>query len=276
MHWRERLHEIIYESSTKAGKAFDVGLLFLIITSIVTVMLDSIDAFNKTYGNLFQVLEWIFTILFTLEYVLRIISIRKPLMYMFSFFGIIDILAIIPGWLSIFLTGAQALLVFRVLRLLRVFRIFKMVHFLTEISFLQVAVRGSLKKIAIFMLVVLSLVTILGSVMYLVEGEKSGFESIPQSVYWAIVTITTVGYGDVAPVTALGKFIASVMMFIGYGIIAVPTGIVTTEMAIAARSKRESEEVCPACGFEGHDADAKYCKRCGSSLIPTMPAKSTS
>lgn len=264
--WRNKLHDVIYESNTPAGKAFDIGLLFLIVASIIVVMLDSVEIYHKKYGDLFYLIEWVFTILFTIEFILRLISIDKPLKYMFSFLGIVDLLAIIPSYLSIFFVGAQSLLVLRALRLLRIFRIFKLTHFLTEMEFLKVALASSLKKISIFMLVVLSLVIILGSVMYLVEGKENGFTSIPESIYWAIVTITTVGYGDISPVTPLGKFIASFMMFIGYGIIAVPTGIVTTEMALAVRTKKEKNETCPGCAKEGHDEDAVFCKYCSTML----------
>jgi voltage-gated potassium channel len=266
IRWRTRLHNTIYESNTTAGKAFDIVLLMLIIGSIVVVMLDSVESYHKEYGRLFVIMEWTFTILFTLEYILRLISIQKPWLYVISFLGLVDLLAIIPSYLSIFFVGAQSLLVLRALRLLRVFRIFKLTHFLTEMEFLKIALAGSLKKISIFMLVVLSLVIILGSVMYLVEKGENGFDSIPESIYWAIVTITTVGYGDISPVTPWGKFIASIMMFIGYGIIAVPTGIVTTEMALAVRSKKEKHETCPGCGKEGHDKDAVFCKYCSTML----------
>jgi voltage-gated potassium channel len=264
--WRKQLHNTIYESNTAAGKAFDISLLILILGSIMVVMLDSVERYHDRYGDLFYILEWSFTILFTIEYILRLISLRQPLRYVVSFLGVIDLLAIIPGYLSLFLVGAQSLLVLRALRLLRVFRIFKLTHFLTEMEFLKEALRSSLKKISIFMLVVLSMVIILGSVMYLVENGENGFDSIPDSIYWAIVTITTVGYGDIAPVTPLGKFIASIMMFIGYGIIAVPTGIITTEIAMAVRGKKHGHEACPGCGKEGHDRDAKHCKYCGTQL----------
>ncbi|HEX6914124.1 MAG TPA: ion transporter [Chitinophagaceae bacterium] len=265
-HWRHRLHEIIYESNTAAGKAFDVSLLILIFSSILVVMFDSIEWMRQQYGREFTILEWIFTIIFTIEYLLRLISIKQPLRYVFSFLGIIDLLAIIPGYMSLFFGGAESLMVLRALRLLRVFRIFKLNHYISEMRFLGAAVRGSLRKISIFMMVVLMLVIILGSAMYLIEGGKNGFSSIPESIYWSIVTITTVGYGDISPVTPMGKFVASFIMLIGYGIIAVPTGIITTEMAIAARQKKQQNEVCPRCGKEGHDADAKYCKRCGERL----------
>jgi voltage-gated potassium channel len=264
--WRSRLHEIIYESNTKEGKAFDVSLLVLIVFSILIVMLDSIESYRNNYGDIFIALEWVFTIIFTIEYILRLITIKKPWKYVFSFLGIIDLLAIIPAYLSLFLVGAQTLLVFRALRLLRIFRIFKLNHYLSEMRFLGAAVQGSLRKISIFMMIVLMLVIILGSLMYLVEAGQNGFSNIPESVYWSIVTITTVGYGDISPVTPLGKFIASFIMMMGYGIIAVPTGIVTTEMALAVKRKEQKHEVCPKCGKEGHDIDADFCKKCGERL----------
>jgi voltage-gated potassium channel len=242
--WRIKLHETIYESNTKAGKAFDIALLVFILVSILVVMLDSIGTYHRKYGHIFFILEWIFTGLFTIEYVLRLVSIKKPLHYVFSPLGIIDLLAIIPSYLSILFAGAQSLLVLRALRLLRIFRIFKFTHFLTEMEFLKIALTTSLKKISIFMLAVFSMVIILGSVMYLVENGKNGFDSIPDSIYWGIVT----------------------MMFIGYGIIAVPTGIITTDIAMAVRNKKQGTENCPACGKEGHDRDAKFCKYCGSAL----------
>lgn len=264
--WRDRLHQTIYESNTTAGRVFDISLLALILLSILVVILDSMQAWKQRYGDLFNTLEWIFTIVFTIEYILRLISIRQPLRYVFSFLGMIDLLAIIPSYLSIFFTGTESLLVFRALRLLRVFRIFKLAHFLSEMRFLGTAMKGSIRKISIFMLIVVMLVIILGSVMYLVENGQNGFTSIPESIYWAIVTITTVGYGDITPVTTMGKFVASLIMLIGYGIIAVPTGIITTEMALAAKQKDHAHEVCPRCGKEGHDADAKFCKNCGEKL----------
>lgn len=261
--WQQRLYRIIYNDDTPAGKAFDIALLLCIIASIVVVMLDSVKNLHAKYGSLFFILEWSFTALFTVEYVLRLISIKKPWQYVTSWLGIIDLLAIIPSYLSFIYIGAQSLLVFRALRLLRIFRIFKLTHFLTEMHFLQTALRSSLKKIAIFMLVVLSLVIILGSVMYLIEGGENGFTSIPDSIYWAITTVTTVGYGDISPGTSLGKFVASFIMFIGYGIIAVPTGIVTHEMISSGRRREGEEKLCAVCGLAGQDEDARYCKRCG-------------
>ncbi len=265
-NWQSRLHETIYESNTAAGKAFDISLLILILGSIIVVMLDSVDAFHRKYGETFYAIEWIFTGLFTLEYFLRLICIRQPLKYVFSFLGMIDLLAIIPSYLSIFFVGAQSLLVLRALRLLRIFRIFKLTHFVSEMRFLRVAIYNSLRKISIFILFVITVTVIMGSIMYLVEDAEDGFTSIPQSIYWAIVTITTVGYGDISPATALGKFIASMIMLLGYGIIAVPTGIVTTELALAAKTRTHGQETCPSCGREGHDEDADFCKYCGTKL----------
>ena len=264
--WKAKLHEVIYESATRAGKLFDIILLVLIISSIVVVMLDSDAAWHQTHGDFFRRLEWAFTVLFTIEYILRLICIKRPLSYVFSFLGLIDLLAIIPGYLSLFIAGSQSLLVLRALRLLRIFRIFKLTHYLSEMQFLLGAVKGSMKKISIFMLVVLTLVIIMGSVMYLIEGGRNGFHSIAESIYWAIVTITTVGYGDISPTTGLGKFVASVIMLMGYAIIAVPTGIVTTEMAIAMRKKEHLNQACKGCGREGHETNAIYCKFCGEKL----------
>lgn len=265
--WRFKLHEVIYESNTPAGKAFDVGLLIAIFSSIIVVMLDSVQSIHLKYGKLFNITEWIFAALFTVEYILRLVSIRKPVKYVFSPLGIIDLVALLPSYLSIFFIGAQSLLVFRALRLLRVFRIFKLGHFLTEINFLTTALKNSVRKISIFLLTVLTITVILGSVMYLVEKRENGFSNIPESIYWAIVTITTVGYGDISPITPLGKFVASVVMLIGYAIIAVPTGIITHDIAFAARQKKELPESCPSCSREGHDSDALFCKYCGSSLF---------
>lgn len=246
MKWRARLHEVIFESNTKAGKAFDVALLVLIVASIIVVMMDSVQKWHLKYGEIFYVLEWIFTILFTLEYILRLITIGRPLAYATSPLGIIDLLAIIPTYVSVMFVGSQSLIVLRGLRLLRIFRIFKLTHFLTEMHFLRGAIIASLKKISIFIIFVITVIIIVGSLMYLVEGKEGGFTSIPTSVYWAIVTLTTVGYGDISPITPLGRFLASCIMLLGYAIIAVPTGIVTSEMVVALK-KDHSHEVCPHC-----------------------------
>ena len=266
--WRTHLHDIIYETNTPAGKAFDVVLLIFILASIIVVMLDSVPSIHAQHGDLFLGLEWAFTIVFTVEYILRLISIQRPLRFVLSPLGLIDLLSILPSYLSVFIPGAQSLLVLRALRLLRIFRIFRLAHFLTEAEYLTTAIRNSARKIAIFMMAVLALVIILGSVMYLVEGAEAGFTSIPESIYWGIVTVTTVGYGDIAPLTPLGKAIASIMMLIGYGIIAVPTGLITSELTASIHQRGHSAETCPACGREGHDADARFCKRCGARLEP--------
>lgn len=264
--WQMQLHEIIYESETRAGKTFDIFLLAFILLSIIVVMLDSVNSLHEKFGVVFYALEWVFTGIFTIEYILRLICIRQPFRYVFSALGIIDMLALIPTYLSVFVPGSQSFLVLRALRLLRIFRIFKLVHFVSEMRFLSVAIRNSMRKISIFILFVLTCVVILGSVIYLVEGQTNGFTNIPQSIYWAIVTITTVGYGDIAPVTPLGKVIASFIMLLGYGIIAVPTGIITTEMAQGARERRHDNRACPSCSREGHEHDARFCKYCGWEL----------
>jgi len=264
--WKERLHDTIFESNTPAGKTFDIALLIFILSSIIVVILDSIPSYHERYGNIFLIAEWTFTILFTLEYILRLVSVKSPLKYAFGFLGLIDLLTIVPMYLSFFIAGAPSLLVLRVLRLLRVFRIFKLTHFLSEMSFLGTALKSGAKKISIFMLVVLALVIILGSIMYMVEGRENGFRTIPESIYWAIVTITTVGYGDITPMSTAGKFIASVIMLIGYSIIAVPTGIITTEIAMRSRASKSNFQTCPGCGEESHNENAKFCMHCGEKL----------
>ena len=263
--WRRRLHEIIFEADTREGKTFDVALLVVIVVSIVAVALESVKGVQATYGSLLRGIEWAVTALFTVEYGLRLIAVRRPLRYARSFYGVIDLLAVLPTYLSLIVAGSQSLIVIRALRLLRVFRILKLAKFVGEASVLAAALKASSRKIIVFLLAVLTIVMIVGSVMYLVEGEDSGFTSIPQSVYWAIVTMTTVGYGDILPQTVLGKVIASIVMVLGYGIIAVPTGIVTAELAGAYRG-RVSTQACPGCSLEGHAVDAGFCKHCGSAL----------
>jgi voltage-gated potassium channel len=263
--WRERLHEVIFEAETPAGKAFDVALLVLILTSVVAVCLESVAPFRERHGPALRAAEWVFTGLFTIEYGLRLIAVRRPFAYARSFFGVVDLLAILPTYLSALVPGAQSLLVIRALRLLRVFRVFKLVHFVGESRLLVAALRASAHKITIFLFTVLMIVIIVGAAMYVIEGEDSGFTSIPRSIYWAIVTMTTVGYGDIAPASALGQVLASLLMILGYGIIAVPTGIVTVGLAQAIRDA-VSTEACPTCGLEGHSDDAVYCRRCGTKL----------
>ncbi len=261
---KETLYEIIFEADTKTGKLFDVLLLWIIVLSVAVVSLESIGELKLKYGEIFFMLEWIFTILFTIEYFLRIYCISKPHKYIFSFYGIIDLLAIIPTYLSLFFVGSQYLLVVRILRLLRVFRIFKLNHLVKQANILKKALAASRGKITVFLFTVISLVFVIGSLMYVVEGPKNGFTSIPVSMYWTIVTLTTVGYGDISPQTPFGQLLASFVMIIGYAIIAVPTGIVSVELAQA--SKEVTTQVCPQCLREGHDTDAIYCKFCGSKI----------
>ena len=262
---REKVHEIIFEADTPWGKFFDVSLLVVIILSILVVMLESVRPLQLKYDNLFNTLEWIFTIIFTIEYFLRLYCVYSPIRYATSFFGIVDFLAIIPTYLSYFFAGTQYFLVIRALRLLRVFRIFKLGHFLKEGRIIADALRASQAKITVFLFAVLVLVVIIGSLMYLIEGEESSFSSIPRAVYWAIVTLTTVGYGDITPQTAVGQFFSAVVMIMGYAIIAVPTGIVSVELA-KAEYQEEAAICCKFCSREGHDKDALYCKYCGNEL----------
>jgi len=263
--WRARAHEIIYEADTPAGKVFDVVLIAAIMASVVVVMLDSVISVRDRYGVALRYAEWTFTILFTLEYALRLICVGRPLRYARSFFGVVDLLAIIPTYVSVLIPGAQYLLVIRALRILRVFRVLKLAHFMAEVEVMMLAIRASVRKILIFVYAVLTLVVILGSVMYLIEGPEHGFTSIPRGVYWAIVTLTTVGYGDISPQTPAGQALAAVIMIMGYGIIAVPTGIVTAEMTRAVRIP-VSGQACRQCSAEGHDPDAVHCKFCGAKL----------
>lgn len=263
---RARLHEVIFESDTRAGRYFDFALIWLILLSVATVVLESVREVREQYGALLHALEWVFTLLFTVEYGLRLLSVRRPLRYATSFFGVVDLLAIVPTYLSIFVPGSHYLLVIRILRLLRVFRLLKLSEYVTEADILRRALRASSRKISVFISAVVLLVVIIGALMYVIEGEANGFTSIPRSIYWAIVTLTTVGYGDLSPRTALGQMVASIVMIIGYGIIAVPTGIVSVELAQAVREKKVTGQSCPSCAAEGHDADAICCKYCGEQL----------
>jgi voltage-gated potassium channel len=262
---RFRLHTIIFEADTPAGRAFDIALLWAIVFSIIAVMLESVAPVRERYGPVLRATEWFFTALFSVEYVLRLIAVQRPLRYARSFFGLVDLLAILPTFLSVLLPGAQSLLVVRVLRLLRVFRVLKLAHLLGQAEILITALRASRPKIIVFLGTVLTIVVIMGAVMYVVEGGVNGFDSIPRAMYWAIVTVTTVGFGDITPKTVLGQFIASVLMVMGYGIIAVPTGIVSVELAAATRHAVDTR-ACLGCGVQGHDLDATHCKYCGHSL----------
>jgi voltage-gated potassium channel len=269
--WRNRLHEIIFEADTKLGKLFDVSLLVLIIISIVLVMLESIEEVNNLYGEWFEIAEWIITIYFTIEYVLRLSVVYKPSKYAFSFFGVIDLVSILPSYVELIfgLAGSQYFAAVRAMRLVRVFRIFKLAKFLDESKVLVAALKASQAKITVFLTFILMMAIVIGSFMYFIEGGPgSSFTSIPRSIYWAIVTLTTVGYGDIAPTTAVGQFLAAVVMIMGYGVLAVPTGIVSAELVSADSnpSKVLSTQSCKSCLNEGHDADAEFCKYCGEEL----------
>jgi voltage-gated potassium channel len=263
---RKKLYHIIFEAETVAGKTFDVVLLVAILLSVLIVTLESVQQLKASFGVIFFWAEIAFTLFFTVEYFLRIYSAPRPAKYIFSFFGLVDLLAIIPTYFSLFFSGAYALLIIRVLRLLRVARIFKLTRFISEGEVLSKALKASVTKILVFIGAVLSIVVIVGAIMYLVEGPENGFDNIPISIYWTIVTLTTVGYGDIAPGTALGKFLASIVMIMGYGIIAVPTGIVSVELA-KSENLPPANRVCANCFKEGHRMDAAFCYNCGVSLI---------
>ena len=260
------MHEVIFEADTPAGKAFDVALIACIVASVLVVMADSVAPLRKAYGRQLAAAEWAFTLLFTVEYAARLLCVGRPWAYASSFFGVVDLLAVLPTYVSLLVPGGHYLLVIRVLRILRIFRIFKLVQYVAETRRLLRALRASSRKIQVFLVAVLALVVVFGSLMYLIEGEANGFTSIPRSIYWAVVTMTTVGYGDISPNTPLGQFVASLIMILGYGIIAVPTGIVTAEMARATKGGEVSTQACPRCAAEGHDPDAVHCKYCGTPL----------
>jgi voltage-gated potassium channel len=262
---RDQARTIIFEAETPAGRAFDVVLIICILVSVVAVFLDTVPPINAAYGELLYVVEWCFTILFTIEYAARLWCIEHPARYARSFYGVVDLLGILPTYLSIFFVGAQYLLVIRILRVLRVFRVLRLLRYVREADILFEAVRGSRRKILVFLVLVLSVVVIAGSVMYLVEGPEHGFTSIPASMYWAVVTVTTVGYGDISPETPLGRFIASAVMILGYAIIAVPTGIFSVQLTEAMR-RRQNTRSCPSCAADGHAGEASFCWRCGSKL----------
>jgi voltage-gated potassium channel len=264
-HWRARLHEIIFEADTVFGRAFDLLLIVSILASVAAVMLDSVAPIRERHGTLLNGIEWFFTILFTIEYILRLICIGRPAKYATSFFGVIDLLAVLPTYLDLLFPGTHFLFVIRILRLLRIFRVLKLVQFVGEANVLMNSLRASSRKITIFLFAVLMIALIMGSLMYVMEGEAHGFTSIPTSIYWAIVTLTTVGYGDLSPATGFGKTMAAVLMILGYSIIAVPTGIVASEYSMSRR-KQVTTQSCPQCSAEGHDADASHCKHCGAHL----------
>jgi len=263
--WQLKLNDIIFGAESKQGKAFDVLLIGAILLSVIAVMLESVSFVNEHFGSSLYLMEWTFTIAFTIEYILRLACVRYPLKYAFSFYGIVDFLSIIPTYLSLFIPVANTLLVIRILRILRVFRVLKLFSYMQEAEHLAWAMRSSKRKILVFLYFVSTIVVVFGAIMYLVEGPENGFTSIPKSIYWAIVTLTTVGYGDVAPSTVLGQLIASATMITGYAIIAVPTGIYTAELTQVMRAKRDARG-CIGCGKTGHELDANHCRFCGDAL----------
>lgn len=274
--WKHKLHEIIYEADTPMGKLFDIILFIIIIFSVLLIMLESVKEIDANYHSILLTLEWVVTIFFTVEYIARVICIKKPTRYIFSFYGIIDFLSTIPLYLSYIFAGSQVLLAVRAFRLLRVFRILKLVQFLGEASQLNRALKASRAKITVFLFAVLIASVMLGTLMYIIEGDEAGFTSIPTSIYWTIVTLTTVGYGDIAPITPQGQLIATIVMLLGYGIIAVPTGIVTSEFGKQSRNSGNKDnqgtyvhvntQSCPTCSKEGHRDDARHCYNCGAVL----------
>lgn len=261
--WRRDLYRVVFEADTVAGRVFDIVLLVVILASVLVVSLNSIPYLGKTYAQFFFYAEWAFTIAFTIEYILRLVCVRNPAFYALSFFGVVDLLAIMPTYLALILPDAQYLIAVRALRLLRIFRIFKLVRFLQEADVLTKALQASMPKIVVFMTGIVTIVTVVGSLMYVVEGPENGFRDIPMSVYWAVVTLTTVGYGDIAPKTPLGQFLACIVMVLGYAIIAVPTGIMSVELQ---QANREVHRVCDNCSHRKHDHDSSFCKMCGATL----------
>lgn len=269
--WRRRLFETVFESDTQAGRTFDVVVIAAIVLSVAAVMADSVESIAQRHGAMLNVAEWIFTVLFTIEYLARLVSIERPLRYATSFFGIVDLVAVLPTYLAMVFPEAQVLIDVRILRLLRCFRIFKLTAYLAEFRLLGRAMANSMRKILVFLSVVVIVVLIVGTLMYVIEGPQHGFTSIPKAIYWALSTITTVGYGDMVPQTELGRALASLVMLIGWGILAVPTGIVTAEMTSQKFTQHTPLTRCSACGRSGHDTDAAFCRICGATL-PTSSA----
>lgn len=262
---KERLREIIFETDTRAGKTFDIALIISVLISVAAVMLGSIASVEARYGGFLSALEWFFTVAFTVEYILRLYTVRKPVKYALSFFGIVDLLAILPTYISIIILGSHYFMTIRILRVLRIFRVLKLVAFVKETNKLLTALKASSRRILVFLLTVLTLVVMLGAVMYTIEDAEAGFTSIPRSIYWAIVTLTTVGYGDISPKTGLGQALAAVIMIFGYSLIVVPTGFVS--VALSAEVKKEKiQSTCQHCSKDEHDDDAVFCKYCGSKL----------
>jgi len=266
--WRLKVYTVIFEADTRAGKAFDTGLIVLVLLSVLVVMLESVASIQARHGQMLDMLEYFFTAVFTIEYLLRLACVRYPMRYALSFYGVVDLLAVLPTYLALFFPELYALVDVRVLRLLRVFRIFKLGAYLAEFAMLRQALRASVRKILVFLSVVLMVVTIMGTVMYLVEGPANGYTSIPTSIYWAITTMTTVGFGDITPKTDLGRTIASLMMLLGWGVLAVPTGIVTAEMTAQRQGRPTTTRSCHECLSEGHLPEARFCRDCGARLPP--------
>lgn len=267
---KETLWHIIFEADDRVSKAFDISIIVLILISILAVMLESVKVLQDNFGTFFKILEWIITIVFTIEYAVRVWIVRRPLRFIFSFFGIVDFLSFIPSYIGLFISGTQGLMVIRALRLLRIFRVLKLNRYINESNYLIQALKASKYKISIFLYAVIMIIIVVGAIMYLVEGEQNGFDSIPRSMYWVIVTITTVGFGDIVPHTTVGQLIASFIMILGYAIIAVPTGIVSAEISRSRNEKAKHDTiVCHDCLKEEHDADAKFCKHCGCCLVKT-------
>ncbi len=265
-NWRQRLYVMIFQTDTVAGRRFDTALLLIILASLVIVILDSIDEVHSNYANVLAFIEWGFTLIFAIEYGLRLYCSPKPLRYAFSFYGLVDLLAIVPGILALYYSDAQYLLIIRIIRMLRIFRVLKLAPYLKQAHYLLDALRGSKQKILVFLLSVCTLVTVFGTLMYVVEGPEHGFTSIPKGIYWAIVTLTTVGYGDIVPKTVIGQMISSMVMITGYSIIAVPTGIFTAELASAMRGEQLKHD-CPVCRKNSHEPSAAFCSRCGNALF---------
>jgi len=266
MSWKNTLHEVIFEADTRAGKLFDIVLLILILGSVATVMLESVNSIRIEHGQTLNIIEWGLTILFSIEYITRIISIKKPFKYIFSFYGLIDLLSILPTYLGLFITGASSMAVIRSIRLLRVFRILKLARYLKEAAAFKSVLIAMRPKIIVFLVAIFSIVTIMGTVIYMIEDPEDGFTSIPRCVYWAVVTLTTVGYGDIAPQTVLGQVFASLIMVMGYSIIVIPTVFVVTSSMLSSRDTALNTTSCPSCSQEGHDNNAEFCKYCGDSL----------
>ncbi|MCP4266014.1 MAG: ion transporter [Candidatus Brocadiaceae bacterium] len=265
-NWQDVLYDIIFKADTTAGKSFDIAVIVIIALSVITVIINTVEVIELEYGKILRIAEWVFTIIFTIEYILRLICCRRHVAYARSFFGVVDLFAILPTYISLLLPSSHVLVVIRILRVLRIFRVLKLVKYIGESELLIDALRSSRRKITVFLFSVITIVIIFGSIMYIVETPESGFTNIPQSIYWAVVTLTTVGYGDMTPQTQIGKAISMVIMVMGYGILAVPTGIVTAEITRSMGHNKITSNICEGCGYRWHDDDAVYCKHCGNTI----------